>query len=56
MTVVRIIRIRVRVPRVAVATIRGRGLVDEIRYHRHFGISKTLGVAAGAPAYQEPHF
>ena len=34
-TVVRIIRIRVRVPRVDAATIRGRGLVEEVRYRHH---------------------
>ena len=33
MTAIRVIRIRVRVPRVAAAAIRGRGLVEEIRYH-----------------------
>ena len=56
MTVVRIICIRVRVLRVAVATICGRGLVQEIWYHHDFGIRKTLVVAAGATVYQEPHF
>ena len=40
-------RIRVRVPRVAVATIRGRD---------HYGICKTFAVAAAATVYQEPHF
>ena len=39
-TVIRIICIRVRVPRVAAATIRGWGLVEEIRYHHHCGICK----------------
>ena len=52
-TVVRIIRIRVRVPRVAAATIRGRSLVEEIRYH--YGVCKTIVVAA-APVYQGSHF
>ena len=56
MTVVRIIRLRVRVPRVAAATIRGRGLVEEIRYHHHYGVCKTFVVAAAATVYQEPHF
>ena len=55
LTVVRIIRIRVRVRRVA-AAIWGRGLVEEIRYHHHFGVCKTLAVAAAATVYQEPHF
>ena len=54
-TVLRIIRIRVRVPCVAAATTWGRGLVDEILYHRHFGVCKTFVVAAAANAYQEPH-
>ena len=44
--IVRIIRLRVRVPRVAAATIRGRGLVEEIRYHHHYGVCKTFVVAA----------
>ena len=54
-TVVRIIRayVRVRVPRVA---IRGRGLVEEIRYHHHYGVCKTFVVAAAATVYQESHF
>ena len=34
-----------RVPRVAAATIRGRGLVEEIRY---YGVCKTFVVAAAA--------
>ena len=51
-TVVRIIRLRVRVPHVA-AAIWGRGLVKEIHY---FGVFKTLVVAAAATVYQEPHF
>ena len=55
-TVVRIIRLRVRVPRVAAATIRGRGLVEEIRYHHHCGVCKIFVVAAAATVYQEPHF
>ena len=50
-TVVRIIRIRVRVPRVAAATIWGRGLVEEIRYHHHYGVCKTFVVAAAATVY-----
>ena len=54
-TVVRIIRMRVRVPRVAAATIRGRGLVEETRYHHHYGVCKTFAAAA-ATVYQEPHF
>ena len=45
--------VRVRVPRVA---IRGRGLVEEIRYHHHYGVCKTFVVAAAATVYQEPHF
>ena len=55
-TVVRIIRIRVCVPRVAAAAIRGRGLVEEIRYRHHHGVCKTFVVAAAATVYQEPHF
>ena len=55
MTVVRIIRVRVRVPRVVAATIGGRGLVEEMWYHHHYGVCKTLVVAAAA-VYQEPHF
>ena len=54
--VVRIIRIRVRVARVAVATIRGRGLVEETRYHHHYGVCKTFVVVAAATVYQESHF
>ena len=42
------IRIRVRVPRVAAATIRGQCLVKEIRYHHHYGVCKTFIVAAAA--------
>ena len=54
-TVVRIILVVlcVRVPRVAVATIWVRGLVEEIWYHHHYDVCKTLVVAA---LYQEPHF
>ena len=48
-TVIRIIRIRVRVPRVAATTIRGRGLVEE----KHYGVCKTFAAAA---VHQEPHF
>ena len=55
-TVIRIIRIRVRVPRFAVTTIRGRGLVEEIRYHHHHGVCNTFVVAGAATVYQEPHF
>ena len=56
-TDVRIIRVRVRVSRVAAAqTIRGRGLVEEIRYHHHYGVCKTFVVAAAATVYQECHF
>ena len=40
-TVVRIVHIRVHVPRVAVATIRRQGLVEETQYHHHYGICKT---------------
>ena len=53
-TVVRIIRVHVRVPRVAAATVRGRGLAEEIRYHHHYGICKTFAVTAAATVYQEP--
>ena len=56
MTIVRIIRVRVRVPRVAAATIGGRSLVEEIRYRHHYGVCKTFVVAAAATVYQEPHF
>ena len=45
--------IRIHVPRVAMATIRGRG---EIRYHHHYGVCKTIVVAAAATVYQELHF
>ena len=55
-TVIRIIHVRVRVSCVAAATIRGRGLVKEIRYHHHYGVCKTFVVAAAATVYQEPHF
>ena len=48
-TVIRIIRIRV--PRVAVATIRGRGQVEEIWYHHYYGVCKTFVVAAAATIY-----
>ena len=48
--------LHVRVPRIAAATIRGRSLVEEIRYHHHYGICKTFVVAAAAAVYQEPHF
>ena len=41
-TVVRIISIRVRVPRVAAATIRGRDLVEEIRYHLTMAFVRLL--------------
>ena len=30
------------------------GLVEKIRYHHHFGVCKTLVVAAAAAVYQEP--
>ena len=53
MTVVRIIRVRAQVLRVAAGTIRGRGLVEEIH---NFGVCKTSVVAAVATVYQEPHF
>ena len=56
MTVVSIIRVHVRVLRVAAATIRGRGLVEEIWYHHHYGVCKTIVVAVAATVYQEPHF
>ena len=46
----------VRVPRVAVATIRGRSLVKEIWYHRDYGVCKIFVVATAATVYQEPHF
>ena len=55
-TVVRIIRIRVHVPRISAAIVRGLGLVEEIRYHHHYGVCKTFVVAAAATVYQEPHF
>ena len=45
--------IRIHVLRVAAATIRGQG---EIRYHHHYGVCKTIVVAAAATVYQEPHF
>ena len=53
MTVVRIIHVRVRAPRiVAAATIRGRRLVEEIWYSIklmfYFGVCKTFVVAAAA--------
>ena len=54
-TVVRFIRVRVCVPRVAATTIRGRSLVKEIWYYHHYGVCKTFVVAA-ATVYQEPHF
>ena len=54
-TVVRIICIHVRVPRVAAATIWGQGLVEETRYHHYYGVCKTFA-AAVATVYQEPHF
>ena len=41
-TVIRIIRIRVRVPRVAATTIRGRGPVEE----KHYGVCTTFAAAA----------
>ena len=50
-----LIRIRVRVSRVAAATIRGWSLVEEMRYH-HYGVCKTFVVAAATTVYQEPHF
>ena len=50
MTIIRIIRIRLRVLRVA---IRGRGLVEEIRYQHHYGVCKTFVVAAAATVYQK---
>ena len=37
-----------RVLGVAAATIRGRGLVEEMRYHHHYGVCKTFVVAAAA--------
>ena len=40
------VRVRVRVPHVAMATVRRRGLVEEIRYHHHYGVCKTFVVAA----------
>ena len=55
-TVIRIIHICVRVPRVAAATTRGWDLVKEIQYHHHCGICKTFVVAVTATVYQEPHF
>ena len=55
-TIIRIVRIRVRVPHVAAPTIWGRGLVKEIRYHHHYGVCETFVVAAAATVYQEPHF
>ena len=54
-TFVRTIRVRVRVPRVAMATVCGWGLVEEIWYHHHYSVCKTF-VAAAATVYQEPHF
>ena len=47
---------RVRVLHVAAATIRGWSLIEEIRYHHHYGVCKTFVVAAAATVYQEPHF
>ena len=41
-TVVRINSIRVRVPCFAAATIRGRGLIEEIRYHHHHAFVRLL--------------
>ena len=41
-TVVRIIRMRVHVPRVAAATIRGQGLVEKIRYHLTMAFVRLL--------------
>ena len=41
-TIVRIIRIRVHVPRVAVATIRGQDLVEEIWYHLTMAFVRLL--------------
>ena len=46
----------VHVPRFAAATIRGRGLVEEIQYHHHYGVCKTFVVAVAVTVYQEPHF
>ena len=47
-TVIRIIWIHVRVPHVAAAAIQGWGLVEEIRYHHHYGVCKTFAIAAAA--------
>ena len=55
-TLVRIIRICVHVPRVAAAAIRGWGLVEETWYHYHYGVCKTFVAAAAATVYQESHF
>ena len=48
---IRITRIRMHVPRVAAATIRGRGLVEETQYQHHYGICKTFAAVA-ATIYQ----
>ena len=55
-TVVRIIRIHVHAARFATATIQGWGIVEEIRYHHHYGICKTFVVAVADTVYRELHF